>query len=95
MSSDVNLAMLLEMAAARFGVPADRLAVRDAVITVANDPSKRVTYGELIGGKRFNVTLTGTNIDATTGLAKPCPTSFFQTTAGPSLGHFAARSPPE
>ena len=26
-----------------------------------------VTYGELIGGKKFNVTLTGNNIDATTG----------------------------
>src|SRR5206468_3859299 len=31
---------------------------------------KRITYGELIGGKRFNVTLTGNNIDATTGVAK-------------------------
>ena len=29
-----------------------------------------MTYGELIGGKRFNVTLTGNNIDATTGQAK-------------------------
>src|SRR5205814_1761108 len=27
-------------------------------------------YGELIGGKKFNVTLTGNNIDATTGAAK-------------------------
>ena len=30
----------------------------------------RVTYGELIGGRRFNVTLTGDNINATTGVAK-------------------------
>ena len=37
------------------------------------DPSKTVTYGELIGGKRFNVTLTGNNIDATTGVAKVKP----------------------
>ena len=29
------------------------------VITVKGDPSKSVTYGQLIGGKRFNVTLTG------------------------------------
>ena len=28
-----------------------------------------MTYGELIGGKKFNVTLTGRNIDATTGKA--------------------------
>ena len=52
--------VLLEMAATRFGVPVDQLTVRDAVITVSGDPSKRVTYGELIGGKKFNVTLTGT-----------------------------------
>src|SRR4029077_2632669 len=29
-----------------------------------------VSYGELVGGKRFNVTLTGENVDATTGKAK-------------------------
>ena len=29
-----------------------------------------ITYGELIGGKKFNVTLTGRNIDATTGKAQ-------------------------
>ena len=38
-------------ASARLGVPVDQLAVSDAVITVKADPSKRVTYGELIGGK--------------------------------------------
>src|SRR5207245_3164942 len=49
------------------------LAVREAVISVKADPAKKVTYGELIGGKRFNVTLTGNNIDATTGVAKVKP----------------------
>ena len=43
--------VLLDMASARFGVPVDQLAVSDAVITVKADPSKRVTYGELIGGR--------------------------------------------
>ena len=43
------------------------------MITVKADPSKKVTYGELIGGKRFNVALTGNNIDATTGVAKVKP----------------------
>ena len=61
--------VLLDMGAARFGVAADRLEVHDAVISVKADPSRRVTYGELIGGKRFNVTLTGSNVDATTGVA--------------------------
>src|SRR5438552_10441474 len=54
---------LLGMASTRFGVPVEQLAVSDAVITLKADPSKRVTYGELIGGRRFNVTLTGANID--------------------------------
>ncbi|MGE0041067.1 MAG: molybdopterin cofactor-binding domain-containing protein [Vicinamibacterales bacterium] len=61
--------VLLEMAAARFGVPVAALAVRDGVVTVAGDPSRRVTYGELIGGRRFNVTLTGRNTNETTGQA--------------------------
>src|SRR6266550_1047380 len=65
--------VLLGMASVQFGVPVDQLAVRDAVITVKSDPTKRVTYGELIGGKRFNVPLTGANIDATTGVAKVKP----------------------
>src|SRR5678809_1210309 len=54
--------VLLEMASQRLGVPVAGLAVSNAVITVKADPSKRVTYGELIGGKRFNVALTGANI---------------------------------
>jgi len=61
--------VLLGMASTRFAVPVDALAVRDAVITVKADSSKRVTYGELIGGKRFHVALTGRNIDATAGVA--------------------------
>jgi nicotinate dehydrogenase subunit B len=65
--------VLLEMASARFGVPVGQLTISDAVISVKADPSKRVTYGELIGGKRFNVALTGANIDATTGVAKVKP----------------------
>jgi nicotinate dehydrogenase subunit B len=62
--------VLLEMAATRFSVPVSALVVSKGVVSVAADPSRKVTYGELIGGKRFNVTLTGDNIDATTGQAK-------------------------
>jgi CO/xanthine dehydrogenase Mo-binding subunit len=65
--------VLLEMASTRFGVPVDALAVSSAVITVKADPTKKVTYGELIGGKKFHVSLTGSNIDATTGIAKVKP----------------------
>jgi len=65
--------VLLEMGAARLGAPLDQLAVSNAVITVKGDPSKRATYGELIGGKKFNVKLTGANINAVTGVAKVKP----------------------
>ncbi len=66
--------VLLEMGSAHFGVPVSALAVSDGVITVRRDtPSgvstPSITYGELIGGKKFNVTLTGKNTDTTTGVA--------------------------
>lgn len=61
--------VLLEMGAAHFGVPVEQLAVAGGVISVRSDPSRRVTYGELIGGRRFNVTLTGDNVNATRGRA--------------------------
>ena len=51
--------VLLDMASAALAVPVDQLAVADGVVSLKSEPSKRVTYGELIGGKRFNVTLTG------------------------------------
>jgi CO/xanthine dehydrogenase Mo-binding subunit len=65
--------ILFEMAGNRFGVPADALTVSAAVISVKADPSKRVTYGELIGDRKFHVALTGDDIDATTGVAKVKP----------------------
>jgi CO/xanthine dehydrogenase Mo-binding subunit len=61
--------VLLEMAATRFSVPIEQLAAVDGVVTVRTDASKRVTYGELIGGRKFNVALTGANINATAGRA--------------------------
>jgi CO/xanthine dehydrogenase Mo-binding subunit len=62
--------VLLDMASQRFGVPVDQLAVSEGVISVKADPSRKITYGELIGGKRFNVTLTGNNNDATSDEAR-------------------------
>ena len=62
--------VLLEMASKRFEVPVAALAVSEGVISVTADPAKKVTYGELVGGKKFNVALTGNNINATTGVAK-------------------------
>jgi nicotinate dehydrogenase subunit B len=65
--------VLLQMGSERLGVAVDQLAVSAGVVTVKNDASKSVTYGQLIGGKKFNVTLTGDNINATTGRAAVKP----------------------
>ena len=65
--------VLLEMGSAKLGTPVDQLTVSAGVIAVKADPTKRVTYGELIGGKRFNVALTGNNINAVTGVANVKP----------------------
>jgi CO/xanthine dehydrogenase Mo-binding subunit len=61
--------VLLEMASARFGVPVTELTVRDGVISIAADPSKSITYGELIGDRRFNVTLSGEDVNSVQGRA--------------------------
>ena len=79
--------VLLDMGSQRLGVPVDQLAVSAGVITSKADPSRRVTYGELIGGRRFNVTLTGDQIDATTGVAKVKPVQELKI-AGQSLPRY-------
>src|SRR5262245_7410365 len=49
--------VLFEMASKRFGVAADQLAVKDGVISVKGDTAKKVSYAELVGAKKFNLTL--------------------------------------
>jgi nicotinate dehydrogenase subunit B len=62
--------VLLEMASARLSVPVAGLSVRDGVVSVAAEPSRQVTYGQLVGGERFNITLTGDNASSVTGAAR-------------------------
>src|ERR687898_2592108 len=56
---------LLKLASARLGVPPDRLTIQDGVVSAIGDSSKGVSYGQLIGGKKFNtrITATGTGWD--------------------------------
>jgi nicotinate dehydrogenase subunit B len=56
---------LKQLAATRFAVSVDRLDVTDGVVSVKSNASQKVAYGELIGGKRFNLALD------TTGKRKP------------------------
>jgi len=48
-------AALLALASQRLGVAAAELRVRDGVVYAAADASKRVSYGDLIGGRMFDV----------------------------------------
>src|SRR5260370_39260968 len=47
--------VLLDMAASRLGVSADQLEGADGVVAVSRDPSRKVSYGELIGGRYFDL----------------------------------------
>jgi nicotinate dehydrogenase subunit B len=48
---------LLQLASKQLGVPVDQLTAKDGVISANSDPSKKVTYGQLVGGKKFNLKL--------------------------------------
>jgi CO/xanthine dehydrogenase Mo-binding subunit len=61
--------VLLELGSQRLNVPVADLTARNGTIVAKADATKSVTYADLVGGKRFDVTLTGRNVDATTGTA--------------------------
>ena len=48
---------LLKMASTRLDVPVERLTVTDGVISDTSNPSKSVSYGTLVGGRKFNITM--------------------------------------
>lgn len=52
-------AALLELAAAKLGLPATALVVSGGAISAKGTPARTVTFGELIGGKRFERAVTG------------------------------------
>jgi CO/xanthine dehydrogenase Mo-binding subunit len=50
---------LVELAAKKLNVSASEIVTSDGVTSVRGQPAKKATYAELIGGKQFNVTVTG------------------------------------
>jgi CO/xanthine dehydrogenase Mo-binding subunit len=48
---------LLRMGSQRLGVPVEQLAAANGVISVKSDPSRQVTYGQLVAGRKFEMTL--------------------------------------
>lgn len=68
---------LVNAASERLGVPADQLVANDGTISVKADPSKSVTYGDVIGGKKLSIPLSTTAkrkpASEWTVLGKPVP----------------------
>ena len=56
---------LLKLASARFEAAVEKLTVNDGVVSVVSSPEKKISYGDLVGGRRFNakITATGTGWD--------------------------------
>jgi CO/xanthine dehydrogenase Mo-binding subunit len=48
---------LLRMASQQFQVSVSELSLADGVISLTNDPTQQMTYGQLIGGQHFQITL--------------------------------------
>jgi nicotinate dehydrogenase subunit B len=42
------------LASVRLSTSVDQLVTRDGMVRVAHEPSRHVSYGELVGGRRFN-----------------------------------------
>jgi nicotinate dehydrogenase subunit B len=53
---------LLKLASARLDSPVDKLTVTDGVVSVIGSPSKKIAYGDLLGGKRFNVKIVAAGV---------------------------------
>jgi nicotinate dehydrogenase subunit B len=68
---------LLQLASKQLGIPVDQLIANDGVISAKSDPSKKVSYGQLVGGKKFDLKLDSTakrkSPSEWTVLGKPVP----------------------
>src|ERR1700733_5838701 len=53
---------LLKLAAAHLDAPVDQLTVTDGVVSVVGSPAKKIAYGDLLGGKRFNIKIVAAGI---------------------------------
>ncbi len=68
---------LIQLGSERLRIPKDQLAARDGAIVSVADGSRRATYGELIGGKQFSLSVSQTASRKPRGewtvLGKPIP----------------------
>ena len=70
---------LLAMAGQRLGTSIDQLTVSDGVISVVGAIDRRISYADLVGGKRFDITVSGKAKPKAAGayriVGKPVPRS--------------------
>lgn len=64
---------LLNLASERLGAPAEKLQISDGVVSVAGNPSKKISYGDLIGGRRFDIKITASGTGAELKVAAEIP----------------------
>lgn len=50
---------LVALAAAKWKLPAEGLTTRDGVVFAKDKPARQISYGKLIGGRRFDLMVTG------------------------------------
>ena len=53
---------LLKLASAHLDAPVDMLTVTDGVVSVVGSPAKKIAYGDLLGGKPFNIKIVAAGI---------------------------------
>jgi nicotinate dehydrogenase subunit B len=53
---------LLKLASARLDSPVDMLTVTEGVVSVVGNSSRKIAYGDLLGGKRFNIKITAAGV---------------------------------
>ncbi len=80
--------LLLEMASRKLNSPVSSLSVSNGVVTFAADPSRTISYAELIGGRYFNAQLHwnkkfGRDLEVS-GTAKPKPPSEYKIVGTPT-----------
>jgi nicotinate dehydrogenase subunit B len=53
---------LLKLASTRLDSPVEQLTVADGVVSVIGSPAKKIAYGDLLGGKKFNIKITAAGV---------------------------------
>ena len=53
---------LLKLASTHLDSPVDKLTVTEGVVSVVGNPAKKIAYGDLLGGKRFNVKIVAAGV---------------------------------